>query len=181
MIRTRRRSGLRDDNGAAAVEFALVAPLFLALIFSIMEAGWFFFVSSTTERANEEAARLIRTGQAQDGLSASDLFGRVCAVVKAFGECSETLGLDVTSFPDFASLAAAPAGADCPDPDALGAGNIQYTAADFGDARDIVRVSLCLRYKPINPAIGLKLDRDETGSRRIRAETVFRNEPFGGA
>ena len=30
----------RDNRGVAAVEFALIAPIFLALILSLFETGW---------------------------------------------------------------------------------------------------------------------------------------------
>ena len=38
---------LRDKAGATVVEFALVAPLFFALTFSILEAGYSFFLTSS--------------------------------------------------------------------------------------------------------------------------------------
>ncbi|MEL7486542.1 MAG: TadE/TadG family type IV pilus assembly protein [Pseudomonadota bacterium] len=68
----RQRKGLslasmaKDRNGAAAVEFALVAPVFFALMFAILEAGIFFFVDAAVTEANARAARLVRTGQARD-------------------------------------------------------------------------------------------------------------------
>ncbi len=65
----------RDRRGAAAVEFAILAPLFLALVFSILEAGYFFFVSSAVDQATARAARLIRTGAVQSA-SAPTVFRR---------------------------------------------------------------------------------------------------------
>ena len=53
-----RRSGAGDQRGAAAVEFALVAPGFFALLFSIFEAGYFFFrlVRRRSGRSGAQAA-----------------------------------------------------------------------------------------------------------------------------
>jgi len=56
----------KRQQGAAAVEFAIVAPVFLALFFSICEIGWVSFVQSVAERANSEIARNIQTGQIQN-------------------------------------------------------------------------------------------------------------------
>ena len=55
----------RQQDGAAAVEFALVAAPFLALIFAILETAFVFFAGQTLEAAAANSARLIMTGQAQ--------------------------------------------------------------------------------------------------------------------
>src|SRR6187551_2094422 len=57
----------RRDDGAAAVEFGMVAAPFLALMFAIMETALVFFASQTLETAVADSARLIMTGQAQQG------------------------------------------------------------------------------------------------------------------
>lgn len=54
-MRTRRK---RSERGAALVEMALVLPLFLLLVFGIMEAGWLFAQLTETRNAAREGARL---------------------------------------------------------------------------------------------------------------------------
>ncbi len=46
------------DRGAAMVEFAIILPLFLLLIFGIMESGWFFAQHVEIRNAAREGARL---------------------------------------------------------------------------------------------------------------------------
>jgi Flp pilus assembly protein TadG len=51
---------LRKDreDGAALVEFAVVLPLFILLIFGVMETGWFFAQNIEVRNAAREGARL---------------------------------------------------------------------------------------------------------------------------
>ncbi len=58
-----RRFG-RDRRGATAIEFALIALPFFALMMAILETFLTFFASQTIETAVNRGARLIRTGQA---------------------------------------------------------------------------------------------------------------------
>lgn len=167
-----------DERGSTAVEFAIVAPLFLAIVFSILEAGWYFFVRSSVEQAGANAARLIRTGQAQDGVSRDAFFNEICRVVDTFGECEKTLTIDVARFANFSALAAdlsEPVCRDADDPTIKGA---QFDESDYGAQREIVRVRICFLYKPINPALGLNLAQTEDGRRKMISVSIFRNEPF---
>jgi len=59
-----RRFGRRED-GAAAVEFAMVAAPFFAVLFAIMETAMVFFAGQTLETAAADSSRLIFTGEAQ--------------------------------------------------------------------------------------------------------------------
>src|SRR5437763_15098728 len=63
-MKTVRRFASRED-GAAAVEFGIVAAPFLALMFAIMETALVFFAGKTLETAVADSARLIMTAQAQ--------------------------------------------------------------------------------------------------------------------
>ena len=52
----------RSENGAAAVEFAIIFPLFAALIMGMIQYGWYFWTAETTGSAARETARRIVVG-----------------------------------------------------------------------------------------------------------------------
>jgi Flp pilus assembly protein TadG len=54
----------RSQDGSAAVEFALVATPFFALLFAIIETALVFFADQALDTAVQSTARLLRTGQA---------------------------------------------------------------------------------------------------------------------
>lgn len=47
----------RKRGGAAAIEFALCFPIFLAIVFAIMEFGWVFFQQANVVAAVREGLR----------------------------------------------------------------------------------------------------------------------------
>ena len=55
-----------SEGGATAVEFALVAFPFISLLGITMETGLLMFTEYTLQASVQDAARLIRTGQAQN-------------------------------------------------------------------------------------------------------------------
>lgn len=167
-----------NRDGAAAVEFALVAPLFFALVFSIIEAGWFFFVNSAVDQANATAARLIRTGQAQTTLTADQFYTKICNVVDNFGDCEKRLTVDVSRYATFTALAADLSNPQCRNQDDPTIQGAQFTDADYGGQNEIIRVRVCFLYKPINPALGLQLTTNNHGYRELVSLSIFRNEPF---
>ena len=176
----------KNQRGSAAVEFALVAPVFFALVFSILEAGWFYFVNSAVEHANATAARLIRTGQAQNATdgdgnpvySKEAFFNEICRVVSNFGDCNETLTVDVSRFASFDALAADISDPVCRDQDDPSIQGAQFESSDYGAQNEIIRVRVCFLYKPVNPALGAKMHTNKYGYKEIVALSIFRNEPF---
>ncbi|MBR1122921.1 pilus assembly protein [Bradyrhizobium lablabi] len=56
----------RDRRGSAAVEFAMVATPFFALLFAIIETSIVFFAGQVLETGLQDSARLIFTHQFQD-------------------------------------------------------------------------------------------------------------------
>ena len=59
----RRRS---EQDGAAAVEFALVLPIFIFLLFGIIQYGFYFWTAETANSAAREAARRVVVGDCWD-------------------------------------------------------------------------------------------------------------------
>ena len=68
----------RNRRGSAAVEFALVAPAFFALLFAIIETGIMFFAGQVLETVNQNSARMILTGQAQTAVLHANAVRELC-------------------------------------------------------------------------------------------------------
>jgi hypothetical protein len=52
----------RNQRGAAAVEFALIAPLFFVLVFGMIQFGWYLWTAEYTNSAARETARRVVVG-----------------------------------------------------------------------------------------------------------------------
>jgi Flp pilus assembly protein TadG len=51
------KRGLRSERGAIAVEFAILVPVFLLLVFAIMDFGHAFYMKQIVSNASREGAR----------------------------------------------------------------------------------------------------------------------------
>lgn len=96
----------RQQDGAAAIEFALVAAPFLALIFAILETALVFFAGQTLEAAASDSARLIMTGQAQTAsYTQADFKTQVCnRLAGGLFNCSTGVYVDVKTYTSFSSV-----------------------------------------------------------------------------
>jgi Flp pilus assembly protein TadG len=56
---------LRDERGSIFIEFAMVGPMFLLLVLGILELSLMMFSQAVLDAAARQAARTVRTGQAQ--------------------------------------------------------------------------------------------------------------------
>ena len=92
----------RNRRGSAAVEFALVAPLFFCMLFAILETAIVFFAGQVLENATQETARLILTRQAQNLNMTENAFkANLCDRIKVMFNCDgnlTTIDVDMKSF-----------------------------------------------------------------------------------
>jgi Flp pilus assembly protein TadG len=56
----------RGQRGAAAVEFALIMPILLVLVFGIIQYGWYFYAMQAGTSAVSDAARRVAVGNCQN-------------------------------------------------------------------------------------------------------------------
>jgi Flp pilus assembly protein TadG len=166
----------RDQRGSAAIEFAIIAPVFFFLMFVIAETALVFIAEQVMDNAVFETARLIRTGQVQKGgMSAADFREDVCDRMSVFVSCSGSdFYLDVKSYPDFASMDFSKPTKDdgtFKDPGAL----------DFGEESEIIVMRAYYKWSTnkIPFASATLATPGLNGKRLIGAFAAFRNEPFG--
>ena len=97
-VRKALRRFRRNRRGSAAVEFALVAPIFFALLFAIFETALVFFASQALENGVQDSGRLFFTNQANcTGMSQADFKKGICDRVSALMSCSG-VDIDVRSY-----------------------------------------------------------------------------------
>jgi Flp pilus assembly protein TadG len=166
---------VRQQDGAAAVEFALVAAPFLALTFAILETAIVFFAGQTLEAAASDSARLIMTGQAQtSGFSQADFKTAVCARIATLFDCTNGLNVDVKTYSTFASVSNTPPVTN----GQLVTTNMAYTPGGPGC---IVVVSLYYQWPIYVSMFSDNLSTLNGNKRLLVATSVFRNEPYGPA
>ena len=73
---------LRDEGGAALLEFALVAPLLLALTFGAIDAGRFLFLQHALLNAVRDGARLAAVSPMATTAEVSAATAQVVSVVR---------------------------------------------------------------------------------------------------
>lgn len=166
------RKFLRRQEGAAAIEFAMVAAPFLALVFAIIETSMVFFAGQTLETAAADSARLIMTGQAQtQGFDQAKFKETVCAKIFGLFDCASGILVDVKTYSSFGSV-------DTSSPiDANGNLKNNFTYQPGGPG-DIVVVRLMYQWPVYVSLLGLNLADMAGGKRLLVATSAFRNEPY---
>jgi Flp pilus assembly protein TadG len=88
-----------DRRASAAIEFAITAPIFLVMVFAILETALVFFAGQVLETGLQQSARLMFTGQASaNAMTQAQFQTDLCSRVSALLTCSN-LYIDVQSYP----------------------------------------------------------------------------------
>lgn len=167
------RRFVRAQDGATAVEFALVAAPFLALMFAIIETALVFFSGQSLEAAVATSSRLIMTGQAQlGGFSQSSFKTSVCNSVVALFDCQNKLYVNVQNFTAFSAASTTP-------PYTSG-GQFDTSKMVYqpGEPGDVVVVSLYYQWPIYISLFSNNLANQSGNNRLLVATAAFRNEPY---
>jgi Flp pilus assembly protein TadG len=157
----------RNRRGSAAVEFALVAPAFFALLFAIIETGIMFLAGQVLESVDQASARMILTGQAQSQSYTQTQFKNyVCSQVPALFTCGN-IYVDVQNYPAFANITIGP----------IDFNNMHYSP---GNACDIVVVKLAYAWPLFVTGLGYNISNFTGNTRLLVATAAFKNEPYNG-
>jgi Flp pilus assembly protein TadG len=160
----------RNRRGSAAVEFALVAPVFFALLFAIIEVALMFFATQVLETITQTAARQILTGQPQNAsMTQAQFKSYVCSQIPALFSCAG-IYVDVESQPSFQNINISPP--------FDGSGNFT-PATNYcpGNAGQVVMVRLQYVWPLFVTGLGFNMA-NWNGNRVLWATAVFQNEPF---
>ncbi len=169
-------NGRRGRRGVVAVEFALILPVFLYLLIGILEVSLLLFTTTVVDGAVQDAARRIRTGQAQlSGDTFADFQNALCSSIVTY-DCDD-MALDVKTFSSFSTVTSPSLGLN-EDGDVVDengdAYNVEFTPGGAGDI-NVVRVIYSWTF--FTPLIGELLG-DSENVKLLTSTAVFRNEPY---
>ena len=142
-------------RGQAMTEFSLVAPLFLLLVFGIMDFGRLFFWQMTLQNALREAGRFATTGRhLPDPANPPNTLSRIDSIIQVAQQAAQ--GIDVQHI-------------EISSPQ----GGLTRPAGGPGET---VVIALTTSVKLMTPLIGAFFG--PQGQWTFTVSTTFRNEPF---
>jgi Flp pilus assembly protein TadG len=161
----------RAKRAATAVEFAIVAAPFVALLMAILQIGVVFIAQQVLQTATNQAARLIMTGQAQVGnMTAAQFQQQVCTDATSMFACSG-IYVNVQKFATFG-------GVSMTNPVTNGVfsnANLQYTPGGSGD---IVVAQVFYQWPLVLGPLGFNLSNLKNNQLLLVGTAAFRNEPY---
>jgi len=185
-----RRRLRRDANkGSAAIEFAMVAPVFFLLVMGTIEVGIMFFAQSSLQNALNDTARLVRTGQtacfSRDAgnncvaMTEAQFRGKICGEAGALLQnCAVDPGgntdlqFDVTAYP------AGFTGVTNSSPLDAAKNLPNLTTFNVGNACDVVLVRAFYKWPVFTPGLALLMANMSGGNHLLASAAAFRNEPY---
>jgi Flp pilus assembly protein TadG len=170
---------IKNEKGATAVEFALVAAPFLALVAALTQTFILFFAQSVLENAVRASGRQILTGQVQLqdaslGLAAAqtNFKNTVCRNANVLFTCTGLM-VDVRVANNWSS-----ANIGMPTLTYDTNGNVNNTwQFNPGNAGDIVVLRVIYLWPVFFGPIAFNMANQANGSREIMASAAFQNEP----
>lgn len=170
------RRWIRKEDGATAVEFSLIGVPFVFMIIGVIEMALMFTTQSLLEYGTSQGARLIRTGQVQQGAGEVAFRDAVCnaAAITAsrnFIDCSD-IQYQVVALDSFGDAQ------DFDDPQFDEDGNLEDQSFDAGDVSDVVLIRVAYRYPITTPLMGAMLTNNGDNSRIMLSTTVLQTEPY---
>ncbi|MBU1325655.1 MAG: pilus assembly protein [Alphaproteobacteria bacterium] len=170
LLNLRRRR--RPREGAAAVEFGMIALPFLFMLFAIAEIAFVFVLDSVLENAVIETGRLIRTGQASaQGFTADNFKSRMCDRMTVFASgCLGKVHVDVRVVGSYTNPT-------LPDPMQGGAFSATGLTYQNGAPGNLILARAWYRHTLFTPFLAQGLARGGADS-WLMASTAFQNEPW---
>lgn len=162
----------KKEDGATAIEFALMSVPYIFLTAAILEMSIMYASASLLEGATGSAARLIRTGELQTSEEGDpqDLFRTaICNYATVLINCNDVV-IEVVPMDNFSDY-------DSMQPQFDSDGNLVSQGFDAGESETKIMVRVAYRYTMMTPLIGPLLAGADN-SRLFMSTIILQNEPY---
>jgi Flp pilus assembly protein TadG len=177
------------NKGSVAIEFAMIAPVFLLMLMATIESGVVFFSQSTLQNAVNDAARLVKTGQtacftkdaggACQAITADQFRKQICdEVITLLHTCNKDASGNSDLQFDVKAYSAGFGGVTNSSPLDGTQDLPNMTAFNTGAACDVVLVRAFYRWPIITPGLSYLLANMKGSNHLLATAAAFRNEPY---
>jgi Flp pilus assembly protein TadG len=178
LVKLLRRNASRfgaAQQGATAIEFAIIAPAFIAMLIAIFETTLLLFAQANLQSAAMQAGRLFMTGQAQNsGMTQAQFSSAVCPMIQALFNCGNLIVV-VQNYSSFS-------GASTSAPQLYNAQGQPNPPTSFafspGNPGDVMVVQLVYPWSVAGGPLGFTLANLPNNANEIMGVTAFRVEPY---
>ena len=154
---------VRGNRGVTIIEFALVLPMLLVLIISVVDFGLYFFVQHSLQFATREGVRLALVGRTLTDQSGNQL-NREASIIKKINDCAS-----IAVNPSQLQISIYPVNPDYSDP------TDWATSQNAGSPGSYMRVKTRYYYKFITPMVSVLVP---NGKILVQSQATYRNEFF---
>lgn len=160
-------------QGATAVEFALIAPVFIALLIAVLQTAVFLFAQAALQTAAVQAGRLFMTGQAQN-VSQSAFKTQICQnYLPSLFNCNSLI-IVVQTYSSFAS-----ANTSAPALYNSQGQAVSSWAYNPGNPGQVMVVQLVYPWSVVSGPLGFVLANLPNSAAEMMGVSAFRVEPYG--
>lgn len=161
----------RSDRGVTVIEFAIVGPLFFAIIAATIETAITFFAAYALDAAVLDSSRLIKTGQSAYTTSATEYRKALCGHLYGIFDCDE-IRISVENIDNFGAFKT-----EFPLDPATGAWTFSQKHEEIAGNRNIM-IQAYYKWPTIFNIPALNVGQTADGKRLLAAAHVFKTEPF---
>lgn len=163
-----------DQRGATAMEFAICASMFFALLMACAQTALVFFVQQSMQTTAEEVARKVMTGEINSSNSTQAQFQTAaCNALPSFLSCSN-LFVTAQTAGSFANLDTSRTVLTYDSK-----GKLTNTwPFQTGGSGDIVILRVMYKWQTQMGPLGFDLSNQVGGARLITGTMVFKSEPY---
>ncbi len=157
------------DDGVTSIEFSMLLMPYILIALGIIELSLMFTTASLVEGATGSAARMIRTGQLQQGGGDPETEFRqeLCNFATVLVECGDMI-VEVRTLNSYN---------DYTDATFDGNGDMVSSGFDVGGSNDRILVRVAYRYSMMTPLVGNLLNGPD-GSTLFVSTVVLQTEPY---
>lgn len=176
-LRAKRKRYVKNESGATAVEFAMVSPVFFLMLGITLETGLMLFTEYVLQTSVQEAARLVRTGQAQaSNLNAAAFKSKICNLAGLIINCNSNVSVYMATASNFTNL-------NNVVPSSLSIGQKSDgtpgpASFDCGGPSQAVALIATYDWKFTIPYFMSYFANFGSDTRRLTGFAMFKNEPF---